>query len=63
MVYLDNVSVDYHFPQIGFHVLGGDELPMLAKNVFPYSLLQRKAPFCQNYAKKNAAISKNYNAS
>ena len=114
MVYLNDVAVDCHFPQIAFHVPGGDELhfllnqrsfflcysefdlyrsfasvhafapfhseglgyfptshfqptrrsvggrkygsgyplPMLATKVFPYSLLQRKAPFCQIYAKE-----------
>ena len=114
MVYLNDVPVDCHFPQIAFHVPGGDELhfllnqrpfflcyskldlyrsfssvhafapfhseglghfptshfqptrrsaggrkygsgyplPMLAMKVFPYSLLQRKAPFCQTYAKE-----------
>ena len=30
----------------------GYPLPMLAMKVFPYSLLQRKAPFCQTYAKE-----------
>ena len=30
----------------------GYPFPMLAMKVFPYSLLQRKAPFCQTYAKE-----------
>ena len=55
MVYLNDVPVDCHFPQIAFHVPGGDELHFLL-NQCPFFLGYSEFDLCCPFPAAHAAL-------